>query len=327
MHERSDRIEFAIRQTTGDDLDGMVSVINEVYPARATTVEQVREADRIRPAECRSNRWVALVEGEVVGYACYVQWTEYEKPTFHTAVVVSEAHRRSGIGAALWGRLLVDLERHRPAVLRADAFENLPEGLVFAQSRGFVDVFREGPSHLDVALFDPGPFAGMRERLNDQGIVIRSLAGLLAEDAGWVDCLFAAYCEAWADVPKEEEIPVPYAHWLRYTIEEPEVCPEAYMVAVHGDEVVGFTEIGKAPSGRPLDAGLAGVRRAYRRRGVSLALHLDVIAYARAHGHPRIRTSSATENIAMQSVYRRLGFVREPVWIQLERRLPAAGSL
>ena len=34
-----------------------------------------------------------------------------------------------------------------------------------------------------------------------------------------------------------------------------------------------------------------------------------------------MQTSSGIENVAMQTVYRKLGFAREPVWIQLEKRL------
>jgi GNAT superfamily N-acetyltransferase len=68
-----------------------------------------------------------------------------------------------------------------------------------------------------------------------------------------------------------------------------------------------------------LRGGLVGVKRAFRRKGVALAMQVRAIAYARENGHPLIKTSTAVINIPMRSVYERLGFVRQPDWIQMEK--------
>jgi RimJ/RimL family protein N-acetyltransferase len=48
-------------------------------------------------------------------------------------------------------------------------------------------------------------------------------------------------------------------------------------------------------------------------------MHVRAIAYARAHGYARIVTSTAVVNAAMRALYDRLGFVRQPDWIQMEK--------
>ena len=48
-------------------------------------------------------------------------------------------------------------------------------------------------------------------------------------------------------------------------------------------------------------------------------MHVRAIAYARAHGYARIVTSTAVVNVGMRALYERLGFVRQPDWIQMEK--------
>jgi GNAT superfamily N-acetyltransferase len=64
-----------------------------------------------------------------------------------------------------------------------------------------------------------------------------------------------------------------------------------------------------------LENELTGVTRAYRRRGIALALKLRTIAYAKAHGCPVIRTWNASTNGVILSINDRLGFVRQPAAI------------
>ena len=101
---------------------------------------------------------------------------------------------------------------------------------------------------------------------------------------------------------------------------------EISTVALCGDRIVGFCEVGSAAKGRPVYAGLAGVAQSERGRGIATASYVQAIRVARAKEHPQMQTSSAIENIAMQTVYCKLGFIREPVWIQLEKRLAGIGG-
>jgi GNAT superfamily N-acetyltransferase len=99
----------------------------------------------------------------------------------------------------------------------------------------------------------------------------------------------------------------------------PKILPDAYFVAVHDGEYVGQSVLWANRADAGLDTGLTGVRRAYRRRGVALALKLRGIDYARRHGHPLIRTGNDSHNLPMLSINERLGFVKQPAWILLSR--------
>jgi GNAT superfamily N-acetyltransferase len=64
---------------------------------------------------------------------------------------------------------------------------------------------------------------------------------------------------------------------------------------------------------------LLGVRPAYRKQGIALALQLRGIAYAREHGHPVLKTCTAIQNVPMQALFNRLGFARDPEWQQCQK--------
>ncbi|MBI3975568.1 MAG: hypothetical protein HY334_04170 [Armatimonadetes bacterium] len=67
--------------------------------------------------------------------------------------------------------------------------------------------------------------------------------------------------------------------------------------------------------------GITGTRRAYRNRGLALALKLRTVAFARARGVREIRTWNDTLNAPMLHINVKMGFVRQPAWISFEQRL------
>lgn len=315
-----------VRPMTPEDYDRFVELHNRVYPTRTRTVDEVREAERTRKPDDKAERWAAFVENRMVGFAGYGQWTgEAHATWFQVNVVVAEPFRRQGIGTSLYTRLFEELIQHDPKVLRADAYENLPAGLPFALGFGFKDVFREGPSHLDLEPFDAEPFAPLLRRLEEEGIEFLSYEAYRQRDSGFAEPLYAAYCDAWKDVPKEEESEILRDDWQEWVIEGSLLDYEVSTVAMAGDRIIGFCEVGSAPKGRPVYAGLAGVARPDRARGIATAAYVTAIEVARRQGYPQMQTSSGIENLAMQTVYRKLGFVREPVWVQLEKRLDEPG--
>ena len=307
---------------TPDDYESFVALHNRVYLTRTRTVEEVIEADRTRGPKLAFGRQAAFIDDQMVGFAGYSQWTgETHQTWFQIDVVVDEPFRRKGIGTALYSHLSEEFLPHHPKVLRADAYENLPSGLPFAETLGFKDVFREGPSHLDLAPFDAASFEPLIDRLQSESVRFISYAELKKDAPDFADPLYAAYRAAWKDVPKEEESDITRNEWNEWVVDGSQLDFEVSTAALCNGEIVGFCEVGSAADGRPLYAGLAGVAKAERGRGIATALNVKVILAARGKGHPQIQTSSAIENIAMQTVYSRLGFVREPVWIQLEKRV------
>jgi len=315
-----------IRNFTPDDYPAILAVhnsLNIVWPEQPRTPEAWAEADRYRNPKCKHRRWVAVEDNRGVGFASYNQYSgEYDPQRFSVNVEVLPNYQRHGIGSALYDQVMSGLQGFDPRVLRADAFTNLPQGFFFLQKRGFYEAFRETPVHLDVNSFDPRPYAELESKLNSQGILIKTVCQL-EPDPDRDRKIYELYCAVEHDVPHEEaQIERPdFDEWLAWGLNDPSLLKDAYLIAVHGDDYVGLREIGKYADLDALLGGLLGVRRDFRKRGIALAMQLRNIAYAREHGYRLLKDCTAIQNTAMQAMFNRLGFTRDPEWQQCQKNI------
>ncbi len=317
-----------IRNFSPEDYPAIAGIHNRLgiaWPERPRTAQGWAEADRSRSPQSRHQRWTALEDGQVVAFASYSQnpWSYPPQSCFINIEVLPEYQRR-GIGAALYERVMDGLQELHPPALRADAFTNLPQGFAFLQRRGFYEAFRETPVHLDVTAFDPAPYAGLEAKLAAQGIVIKTLREMEA-DLERDRKLYDLYWETDMDVPHEGEgvQKPPFEEWVGWGLNDPSILPEAYFIAMRGDDYIGLRELGSYTDREALLGGLLGVRRAYRQRGVGLALQLRGIAYAQAHGYRLLKTCTAIQNAPMQALFNKLGYARDPEWQQCQKDLGA----
>jgi GNAT superfamily N-acetyltransferase len=307
-----------------DDYPAIVDIhtsLKIVWPERPRTPQGWAEADRNRNPKCKFQRWVAVLDGQVAGFGYYAQSSlGYHPQRFYVNVEVSPSRQRRGIGAALYDRIMAELQSFDPRVLRADAFTNHPQGFRFLEKRGFYEAFRETPVHLDITSFDPSPYAGLEAKLLGQGIAVKTLPEL-ASDPDRDRKTYDLYWAIVEDVPQEEtRVEKPdFDEWVQWGLHDPTILHDAYFLAVHGDEYVGLSEWGQDPDNDVLQGGLLGVGRAWRQQGIALALQLRAIAYAREHGHPVLKTCTAIQNAPMQALFNRLGFARAPEWQQCQK--------
>ncbi len=313
-----------IRIFTADDYPAIVGIhtrLNIVWPERPRTPEAWAAADRNRSPKCKRQRWVALEDGAVVGFAAYGQsLDDYHPQRFYLTVEVCPEYQRRGIGSALYQQVWQGLQAFSPRVLRADAFTNLPQGFPFLQKRGFYEAFRETPVHLNITAFDPRPYAGLEAALRAQGIVIKTVREL-ESDLGRDQKIYDLYWEAVEDVPQEENrIEKPnFEEWVKWGLNDPTILHDAYFIAWRDGAYVGLRELGKDPDSDVLQGGLLGVRRSYRKQGIGLAMQLRGIAYAREHGYPVLKTCTGVTNLPMQALFNKLGYARDPEWLQCQK--------
>ena len=130
---------------------------------------------------------------------------------------------------------------------------------------------------------------------------------------------------AFEDVPQEglDVEAQTFDTWVKWGLNDPTVVHDAYFIAVHGDEYVGLRELGRDPDTDVLLGGPLGVRRAYRRQGIGLAMQVRGITYAKEHGYPELKTCTAVQNEPMQAIFNKLRYTRGPEWLQCQKDINA----
>jgi len=319
---------FTIRPFVPADYQALVDIQNALMPDRPAVLEDYVEGDRALDPQYAYHRFVAEVDGRVVGVAYYAQpaWM-FSPGRYRVLVRVLPDFQRRGIGSALYDRVMEALQPYNPATLWANGEENLPEGLRFLEKRGFTERLRFSESVLDVATFDPGPYADLEARLQREGIDFRSVGELRADPVTALDLHRRLYDLDWdvtQDEPYAEAISqIPFEEWERDVLLSETSLPEGYLVAVDRatGELAGMTVLFADRASTMLYTGLTGVRRGYRRRGIATALKVRSIRYAQSIGASCIRTDNVIENAPMRAINIKLGYIKQPDQIEFEKRL------
>ncbi|HEU5299243.1 MAG TPA: GNAT family N-acetyltransferase [bacterium] len=313
----------SIRPFQEQDYPAVLAVWNAVYADYPWSVEAARHEDsRYDGTRLHLRRFVAEAEDAVVGVTEFHHVANmYHPHKFWTGLDVHPAWQGRGIGSALYDRLLRELVPYRPQVLWVNVRETFRRSLPFAGHRGFREVRRAWESRLDVNRFDPVPFRADADR-GSRGLAIVTVASEQTGDAEWLQKLYELHTEVAADIPQPEPYtPMTIEEFRRRWFENhPEYLPEGHFLAKHEGRYVAESNLFRsAELDDVLYQGITGTRRAYRGRGVALALKLHTIAYARARGKREIRTWNDTLNAPMLAINTRLGFVRQPAWITFEK--------
>jgi GNAT superfamily N-acetyltransferase len=197
-------------------------------------------------------------------------------------------HARARGATELWGRIRADDE----------------PTLAFAERRGFREVGRERDVLLDLSKVSPAAPDP------PSGITLVSFA----ERPDLIPAVFALDKEVSLDVPAHgTHEPMTYEHWARENLEGPGALPEACVIALDGEEVVGYTALRRYGADSPeAENRLTAVRRPWRRRGIATALKRAQIEAARTAGIETISTTNDELNVGMRGVNARLGYEPEP---------------
>ncbi len=178
--------------------------------------------------------------------------------------------------------------------------DNDPESLAFAQRRGFVEERRELGLVLDLA-----ELAAPQVELPD-GVEILSWA----ERPELAYGLYEVALEALPDIPGFEDDDIePFDDWLAHDMQGAGDSPEATLVALAGEQVVGYAKFALREA-QPTIAyhDLSAVRRAWRGRGIARALKAAQINWALANGYTELRTSNEQRNAPIRHLNAAFGY-------------------
>jgi GNAT superfamily N-acetyltransferase len=312
-------MNVSIRPFTAADFPAWAALRNTLRPDHLMTVAELQNQDAQLGAKCFLLRIVAEASGELVGVGQINQETwRFHPQKFHIGIWVHPERQRQGIGGRLYDHMVAQVAPLHPKAFRASLREDNAAGLRFAAQRGFGEEMRAWTSRLDVAAFDPKPFAGVAERVLGQGIHSTTVADLQGSDPECWRKLYELDRSTGADLPGPEPFTLPtYAEWEHLVRYAPNSMPEAYFVARDGDRYVGVSNLTRITGSADLEVGYTAVERSYRGRGIALALKLQTIAFAQSARVPGIRTDNNSTNAPMLRINTALGFVRGMAWLTL----------
>lgn len=316
-----------LRPFQESDIPRLVTIANAIEPDDPTTEKMARHSDAAWD-DSRHYRLRLTAEdehGHILGFGSVRHSAHHFHPhKYRLDIRVDPAHQRQGTGSALYARLLTTLRERAANAVRATAKESCPAGVAFLLHRGFLEMQREWESRLAVPAFDFTPFADAEPRVAEQGITITTLQAELAHNPDAIRRAYELHLACERDVPDGDAVTdVSYDYFLAHNVEAPDALPDAWFLAKDGERYIGVSVLFRnLADPAVLSQGLTGALRAYRGRGIAIALKLHGIRYARQHGIHTIVTGNDSTNTAMLRINDTLGFQRQPPWIEFLKSLP-----
>ncbi|MFI8435082.1 GNAT family N-acetyltransferase [Streptomyces sp. NPDC079020] len=159
---------------------------------------------------------------------------------------------------------------------------------------------------LDLDAFDDARFEPRLRSCRQTGIEFTTLADL-GDTAENRRALYELNKTCSADIPERGEF-YTYDEYLSRRIEIPTYDPRGVVLALDGGSWVGMATTSIQPEGYAFSE-MTGLLAGHRGRGISLAMKLLAIGFARSHGAHVLRTFHHPANAAAIGMNRRLGFV------------------
>jgi GNAT superfamily N-acetyltransferase len=248
-------------------------------------------------------------DGRVIGSAGTAHDTWDAPDRWFGSVRVRPEYRRLGVGSALLAELVHFMHTQGGKRFSGDVRDNDAESLRWAQARGGQIDRHLFESTLDLDTFDESRFAGVVPAAEASGLRFFTLAD--APDTGTLRGLYNLVSKTIFDIPGVNLGQfASFEEWCKGR--NPEDYPaDCQWLAADGDRIVGTTALQSKASGA-LYTFHTSVDRAYRGRGIALALKLLSVQTARRYGAHRMRTNNDEANAPMLAINRKLGYQPEP---------------
>jgi GNAT superfamily N-acetyltransferase len=295
----------------GLDPERLRSVEDLLFATQPELGRTVEEMLALQPLAPDTRRVIALVDGEPVGFATVgrIYCLPVEYPTLWSEVGVLEHARGRGIGAALLAWVRAAAQAAGKHGLRVPCSAGRPAGLTFLVRRGFAEYGRWATLEL--------PLAGLAAPAIDlpAGLAITSLA----ERPDLRPAAYRLAVEVYAALPDPEPVTAgTFEEWRLRDVDLPNAPLDGYLLALAGDEPVGYCQLHWRDRDRSVEHAMTGVTADWRGRGVASALKRAALGWALARGAERMTTENAEGNEPMLAINRRLGYRPTPDFVEMD---------
>jgi GNAT superfamily N-acetyltransferase len=240
-------------------------------------------------------------------------------------LMVKPEQRSQGIGRQLYEALVQAAREAEVKKLRVSVWDNSPEGLAFAERRGFTERLHQIAMALNLDTFDDRPYDEIVARLKGEGFQFTSMEAL----GNTEEAQRRLY-----DLNDTTDIETPGTDgehsWAGFEDFQKSVCqsdwykPGGQMVVI--DTATGawaamsaITRMEGADYAYNLHT---GVDKRYRGRKLGQAVKVLALRYAReVLKTSTVRTHHNTKNLPMLAIDRKLGYVQLPGTILMEKIL------
>jgi GNAT superfamily N-acetyltransferase len=293
-----------IRPFRDDDAAGVTRLLRSALE----TPWVVTESDVLHwqdvPERARRAAWVALEEGEIVGFADgQARWEVSEEGVCELWAAVRREQRRRGVGSQLFELAWKHVVGIAARVVESWAEED--DGKRFLRNRGFEEVRQERISAVDPREVDLSRLPELEAAKRAENFRVAPLAETL-DRAGE---LFAVYMAGEADIPGTfAEDNIAFDEWERETLGMPSLDPDGSFVVLHGDRPVAIAWLEVDREGKRANNEMTATLPGFRRRGLARMAKLASIRWAVEHGITSILTGNDRENPGMLTLNDSLGY-------------------
>lgn len=309
-------LTITVRNARDDDYPAVAALLDSRFGSGYRTApDKLLAADRRSLENDRHfRRVVAVQEGRVTGTGYVLSdWAGTVQPgRYWVDFIVDERSYGQRLDSTMLGRVIADLDESASELACCIREDHVPNSSFLSDS-GFQECFRSWGAQLDLRDFDTTRFEVVIEDLERSGMRFVPFDELQEGDRA--DRLVALKREIDRDVLSFE--PIVPADSVDILSEE--YIREGLIVAVAKDgEYIGLTSLRRASTDGDIGCGLTGVRREYRRQGVTTALKTRSLSVAKALGATVIGTGGGGgADSPMRKANEKLGFRAEPAWVTL----------